>query len=420
MELCNIKITSVEQLSDFSTAYMKGEIKMNLSKVARDLNCDRKTARRYLNGFVPTGKRKRKKYLDDFKDLMLNYLNDSNRHFDYIDHLYYFMKREHDIKCAKSTFNRYIRNDEQLNKAFRGSNSTSFTTRFETPSGHQIQFDMKEKVKLTDKNGNVTNVYIPTLTLSWSRYNYRRMILNPSTDNLISFLAEAFEDMGGVPKEIVIDNLKAFVDKPRSSSGDEAILNSKFEQFCKDYNITPKPCMPYRPQTKGKTETQNKIVDQMKNYNGQYNSILDMHEKLDMINTEDNERISQATRLPRIFLLKKEKDDLQPLPAKEIRSRYHLSLNEVHVSNESLIQYKYNKYSLPKEFIGKRVGLAVQNKELLIYYKGKIIEKHHITENNLNIKDEHNLKYEHILTYEKPSNKNILINELENIRYDND
>ena len=117
MELCNIKITSVEQLSDFSTAYMKGEIKMNLSKAARDLNCDRITARRYLNGFVPTGKRK--KYLDDFKDLMLNYLNDSNRHFDYIDHLYYFMKREHDIKCAKSTFNRYIRNDEQLNKAFR-------------------------------------------------------------------------------------------------------------------------------------------------------------------------------------------------------------------------------------------------------------------------------------------------------------
>ena len=158
----------------------------------------------------------------------------------------------------------------------------------------------------------------------------------------------------------------------------------------------------------------------MKNYNGQYNGLLDMHDKLDVITREDNERISQATRLPRIFLYRKEKDDLQSLPAKEIRSRYHLSLNEVQVSNESLIQYKYNKYSLPKEFIGKCVGLAVQNKELLIYYKGKIIEKHHITENNLNIKDEHNLKYEHILTYEKPSNKNILINELENIRYDND
>jgi hypothetical protein len=177
--------------------------------------------------------------------------------------------------------------------------------------------------------------------------------------------------------------------------------------------------MPYRPQTKGKTETQNKIVDQLKNYNGQYGGILDMHEKLDVINTEDNERISQATRLPRIFLYKKEKDDLQPLPTKEIRSKYHLSLDEVNVSNESLIQYKYNKYSLPKDFINKRVGLAVQNNELLIYYKGKIIEKHQITTNKLNIKEEHNLRYESTKK-EEPEEKSIILNELENIKYDND
>ena len=36
--------------------------------------------------------------------------------------------------------------------------------------------------------------------------------------------------------------------------------------------------MPYRPQTKGKTETQNKIVDQLKNYNGKYKDIYDMHQ----------------------------------------------------------------------------------------------------------------------------------------------
>ena len=65
--------------------------------------------------------------------------------------------------------------------------------------------------------------------------------------------------------------------------------------------------MSRRPQTKGKTETQNKTVDQLKNYNGEYNGVLNMHEKLEVINKEDNERISQATRLPRIFLLQKEK-----------------------------------------------------------------------------------------------------------------
>lgn len=144
--------------------------------------------------------------------------------------------------------------------------------------------------------------------------------------------------------------------------------------------------MPYKPETKGKTETQNKIVDQLKNYNGHYSGLSDMHDKLEIINNEDNERPSQATRLPRNFLLEKEKGDLLPLPSKEIRSKYHLKLNEVYVTNESLFQYKYNKYFLPQEYIGKHVGLAVQNKEFLIYYNEKIIEKHPITNNKFNIK----------------------------------
>src|SRR5699024_12271025 len=91
--------------------------------------------------------------------------------------------------------------------------------------------------------------------------------------------------------------------------------------------------------------------------------------------------------------LEKEKGDLLPLHSKEIRSKYHLKINEVYVTNESLFQYKYNKYSLPQEYIGKRVGLVVQNKELLIYYNGKIIEKHPITNNKFNIKEEHELYY---------------------------
>ena len=82
-----------------------------------------------------------------------------------------------------------------------------------------------------------------------------------------------------------------------------------------------------------------------------------------------------------------------PLPSKEIREKYHLSLNEVHVSNESLISYKSNKYSVPRKFIGLKVGLVVKRDDLHIYYKGKIITIHKISNNLLNIKESHDLKY---------------------------
>lgn len=354
---------------------------------------------------------------------MLSYLYDSPRHFSYIDHLFYFMQREHHITCARSTFYRYIVNDEDLRLSFQKHNKTEFIQRFKTQPGQQAQFDLKEKVKLVTEEGQTITVYIPTLTLSWSRYNVRRLILNLTTDNLLSFLAEAFEEIGGAPRELVIDNLKAFVEKPRTSTGDKAILNSRFSEFCKNYGIEPLPCMPYRPQTKGRTETQNKWVEQLYNYNGTYEGILAMHHRLKQLNEQDNKAASQATRLPRCFLLEKEKGDLVPLPSLAVRRPYHLQLKKVHVTNDSLFQYRYNKYSVPKEFIGKQVDIIVQNNKLYIYYNGNIIDSHPITNQPFNIKPEHQLYYakpqEETSKIEATTKPSLISMELGEIRYDN-
>lgn len=410
------QIKSVNDLLNFSRAYKEGMIKLNVSKLARHLKKDRKTIRRYLNGNIPKKTRKRVKYLDQYRDYIIEILSDKYQSFDYIDHLFKFLKREKNITCSRSTLNRYIRYDEELSKLFKRKKDNSFTERFETEPGYQAQFDVKERVKTITETGEVITTYIPTLTLSWSRYNVRKLTLDIKTETLLSFLAESFEEIGGVPKELVIDNLKQFVDKPRYKNN-EVILTSKFEEFCKDYGIKVRACLPNRPQTKGKTETQNKIVCQLKNYNGKYKDLVDIHEKLEIINKEDNESISQATKFPRIFLLEKEKGDLNPLPRKEIRQKYHLKLSEVNVSNESLVSYKSNKYSVPKKFIGLKVGLVVKRDELHIYYNRKIITIHKITNNLLNIKKEHNLKYQNSIKEVKLSNE-VILNEMRNINYD--
>lgn len=408
-------IGDINDLLMFSSAYKEGIIKLNISKLSRELDKDPKTIRKYLKGEVPKTTRTRIKYLDEYREYIIQVLSDKYQSFDYIDHLFKYLKRERGITCTRSTLNRYIRNDIKLNELFKRKKDNSFTERFETLPGHQAQFDLKERVKLINKTGDITTIYIPTLTLSWSRHNSRKLVLDTKVETLLTFLAESFEDLGGVPKELVIDNLKAFVEKSRYKEN-PAILNAKFEEFCKDYGITVKPCMPYRPQTKGKTETQNKIVDQLKNYNGKYNDLIDMHETLAIINTEDNESISQATKFPRVFLLQKEKGDLLPLPSKSIREKYHLTLNEVMVSKESMISYKSNKYSVPKQFIGLKVGITIQRDELHIYYNKKIIVIHKITNNLLNIKEEHDLKYKSFKS-NALDNKTI-IKEMENIYYD--
>lgn len=153
MNAVSIKIENLDQALLLSRAYKEGGIRSNVSKLARELNCSRKTLTRRLNGIKPKKTRNKKRYLDDYKELIHIYLNDEHRHFDYIDHLYYFMKREHGITCTRSTFFRHIKNDERLSNSFKSNKANTFVQRYENNPGQQAQFDMKEKVKLMDKNG---------------------------------------------------------------------------------------------------------------------------------------------------------------------------------------------------------------------------------------------------------------------------
>ena len=63
-------IDKISELALFADAYKKGFIKLNISKIARELNKDRKTVKKYLKGDVPVGIRKRNKYLEDRKSVV--------------------------------------------------------------------------------------------------------------------------------------------------------------------------------------------------------------------------------------------------------------------------------------------------------------------------------------------------------------
>ena len=349
--------------------------------------------------------------------MILKLLKDKYRSFNYIDHLYNYLVREHKITCSRSTLNRYVRMDDEINSLFNKKKTQKFYERFETKPGVQAQFDLKEKIKIIYETGELERVNVATLTLGFSRYNVREIVLDTKYDTIVNFLASAFETIGGVAKELVIDNIKCLVDKPRTKDK-EAILNIKFEEFLRDYGIQCKPCMPYRPETKGKTETQNKKPSQLENYNGTYADLLDVHKKLKIINDEDNNGISQATNLPRIFLLNKEKGEFSNLPPRRIRENYHLSVNKVAVTKDSLFSYKSNKYSVPKRLIGFKVNLIVKNSQLHIYYNNKIVTVHNISKNKLNIKESHNLYYPWKDVKNCDLKQDIIIEEMRNIIYD--
>ena len=54
-------------------------------------------------------------------------------------------------------------------------------------------------------------------------------------------------------------------------------------------------------------------------------------------------------------LTKKKKDSLLPLPHEKIRNRYKITTLQVKVNKQAMISYKSNQYSVPIEYIGKKL-----------------------------------------------------------------
>jgi hypothetical protein len=71
---------------------------------------------------------------------------------------------------------------------------------------------------------------------------------------VIDGLEEAFISFGGVPQELLFDQMKAVITRDLRLQGGALVRNVEFLRFAHHWGFTPRACHPYRAQTKGKVE----------------------------------------------------------------------------------------------------------------------------------------------------------------------
>lgn len=120
--------------------------------------------------------------------------------------------------------------------------------RFETPAGHQGQVDFG-RFKLSWGIRHALLVVLGYSRLLWLRF-YSRQTMPVLFDGLES----AFERFGGVPRELLFDQMRAVVVSDDRSSGGGLTLNAEFQRFAAHWGFVARSCRPYRAQTKGKVE----------------------------------------------------------------------------------------------------------------------------------------------------------------------
>jgi transposase len=120
--------------------------------------------------------------------------------------------------------------------------------RFETPAGHQAQVDFAQFRFPWGVR------YALLVVLGYSRLLWCRFYPRQDMATLMDGLEEAFRYFGGVPQELLFDQMRAVITRDLRLEGGALIRNVEFLRFAGHWHFTPRACRPYRAQTKGKVE----------------------------------------------------------------------------------------------------------------------------------------------------------------------
>ena len=388
--ITNLTINRLEDLYKLKPLMETTNLKVNKSQIARELGVDRRTVDKYLNGFTKSEHRSSSNCITPYMDTIRELLSDeSEQLFYYRRVLWQYLCDNHGYTGNYSNFCCYLNKVPEFASYFNKRKPTGPQAfiRFETPAGKQAQLDWKESLKLLTTDLGWIEVNIFVLLLAFSRYRVYRMSMTKTQDVLLFLLDDAFQTFGGVPQEIVTDNMATVMDEPRTK-GSPGKVNVRFQQFADDYGFRVQPCVARTPKTKGKVESPMRILDELRAYNGQltYMGFVDL---LARINNRENSKNHPGTGKIPLMFLKKEKDVLSPLPKDSIRRPYQLVDQKTTVDNSSLFRYKGKKYSAPPEYIGKSVTLQIHDDYIHVYYNTKLIALHPVSEKKINYQEEH-------------------------------
>jgi transposase len=133
----------------------------------------------------------------------------------------------------------------------RGTSPLPFR-RMECEAGEEAQVDFGTGAWIELPDGKRRKSHVFRIVLSFSRKGYCEAVYRQTTEDFIRCIENAFWHFGGVPKILVIDNLKAAVKQPDWYDPE---LNPKIQSFCEHYGVVILPTKPRTPRHKGKIES---------------------------------------------------------------------------------------------------------------------------------------------------------------------
>jgi hypothetical protein len=240
--------------------------------------------------------------------------------------------------------------------------------RIECPPGQEAQVDFGTGAPVVTAEARRRRTHVLRVVLSHSRKGYSKSVFRQTTESFLRCLEDAFWDFGGVPRTVVIDNLRAAVKK---ADWYDPELNPIIQSFCEHYGTVVLPTRPYTPRHKGKAESGINYVQSNALKGRRFASLA--AENRHLLEWETNvadTRIHGTTRkqVGKIFR-EFERPALLPLPAGRFPF-FHEAQRSVHRDGHVEVAKAY--YSVPPEYVGRRVWVRWDGRLVRVFNRRRM------------------------------------------------
>lgn len=260
----------------------------------------------------------------------------------------------------------------------RWSQKVNSSMHIEHKAGDKLYIDYAgQKLEIVDQEtGEIREVEVFVATLGASQFTYIEASMTQQKEDLIQSCENALRYFGGVPQAIVPDNLKSAVTK---SDKYEPTLNEAFRDFTLHYGLSALPAAPYKPKHKALVEGMVKImyrkiytVIRQKTYASLKELNADILIELEKLN---DLMLTGRDYSRRMLFEETEREVLSPLPQNSFDLK-RKKLVTVMKNNHVCLNEDKHYYSVPYDFIGKRVKLFYNQTEVEVYFQYEKIASH--------------------------------------------
>lgn len=225
--------------------------------------------------------------------------------------------------------------------------------------------------------GEVTEVQIFVSAMGSSQKVFARACRAQDVRSWILAHVAAFEFYGALPQVVVPDNLKAGVTAPCFY---EPTLNPAYAEMARFYELTVLPARVRKPRDKAKVEN---AVQQVERWvlaplrDRTFFSIPELNHAIEGLVGELNSRTMKGPGASRDELfLSEDFPAMRPLPLQ----RYSYAIwKNAKVAPDYHVEHEGHKYSVPYEWVGKKVELRIGTNVLEVFAGSRKIASHPLT-----------------------------------------